>query len=304
MNKPNTDTTQPKLLPRSDLERWVRQHIAALETRDVTAVCQGLHPDVCFVWLATRWTGHDPVQAALEQYLKEWQAVRFHLRRLLIDADQPAAVVEWVCRYIRSNEPGCRQLLGGTVLDFDENGQLHNCRTYLDPNRSGAVSNLDAPWPDEGWRLSSNPGSPPTRAVAEALIWANARAWTHHDPAQLSAIMHDEICVSPPWDYLEGRAAVEKGAEIYFANYRETEVTPHRFIIDPTQPYLGVCEQTFACTNVETGRRGEDFDLAFFEIAQGKLRYWRTYFDTTHSIQTIEQTAGYLQRQGTTGPGR
>lgn len=257
----------------------------------------GLHPEIYFEWPACQWQGRDRAQAALEEHLSEWQAVRFHLHRLLIDTAQRAAAVEWICRSAIRGEEDCQEILGGTVLDFAQNGQLRQGRTYLDPNRSRVIADIDAPWPNEGWSPSQEPGPAPTRTEAEQIIRANARAWSSHDLVQLEAVIHDEICICPPWDYQQGRAAVQKGAKIYFANYGDTQVTPRRFIIDPTQPYLGACEQTFACTNPDTGQRGEDSDLAFFEIAQGKLRYWRTYFDTTHSVQTIEKTAGHVQRQ-------
>jgi hypothetical protein len=113
---------------------------------------------------------------------------------------------------------------------------------------------------------------------------------------QLQAAIHDEIVLQPPWDYVVGQAALVAGANVYFANYTDTRVTLHRLILDPTQPHFGVCEQTFACANPDTGRRGEDHDFAFFEIAQGKLRYWRTYFDTTRSVQVVEKTFGFLRQ--------
>lgn len=298
---PNMSHQTP--LERTVIEAWVQRQAAALEAKDATTIGAGLRPDICFVWLATQWTGRNQAQAAIERYLAGCQSVRFHLRRLLVDAAHQTAAAEWVCRYIDQATNACREILGATVLDFDQNGLLSHGRTYLDPVRSGVVSGLKAPWPDEGWLPSQNPGPPPSRAFAEALIHANARAWSSHDLDHLNEVIHDEICICPPWDYQQGRAAVQKGAQIYFANYRDTQVTPRRFIIDPTQPYFGACEQTFACTNPDTGRRGEDHDFAFFEIAGDRLRFWRTYFDTSHSVQTVEKTAGFVQRQHMAGQG-
>ncbi len=37
-----------------------------------------------------------------------------------------------------------------------------------------------------------------------------------------------------------------------------------------------------------------DYDFVFFEIAGGKLRYWRTYFDTSRSAQVVEKTVGFF----------
>jgi hypothetical protein len=89
----------------------------------------------------------------------------------------------------------------------------------------------------------------------------------------------------PPWSYRQGKEEVEAVAHYHFANFLDTRVTTQRIIFDESQPYFGVCQQTFACTNPKTGQRGQDADFAFYEICQGKLRYWRNYFDTSRSIQ-------------------
>jgi hypothetical protein len=236
------------------------------------------------------------VKTALESYLAECSALRLHLRRLLIDPTQQVAAVEWVGRYSQPGQDGRLEILGGTVLDFSDDGLIARWRTYLDPVRRRTLTNLDAPLPDEGWSPRPDPSPPLSRTAMEQVIYAYGQGWSNHNVTQLSAVIHEEMVVQPPWDYVVGRAAIEAGAQVYFANYVDTCVTPHRLILDSTQPHFGVCEQTFACTNPDTGQRGEDHDFAFFEIAQGKLRYWRTYFDTTHSAQIVEKTIGYLRR--------
>jgi hypothetical protein len=282
---------------RTVIAGWVRRHLVAWEARDSLTISGTLHPEVDFMLPTVYGVGHGQARATLGSWLAQWQTLRLYLRRLLIDVEQGAAAAEWVCRYTQPGQVGCQELLGGTVLDFDRAGLVRRWRTYLDPVRRRMLSDLNAPWPDEGWSPSSNPGPSPTPALIEQIIHAYAQAWSNHSEAQLSAVIHDEICLQPPWDYQVGRAALAAGAQVYFDNYTDTLVTPHRFILDPTQPNFGICEQTFACTNPDTGRRGEDHDFAFFEIAQGKLRYWRTYFDTTHSVQVVEKTIGALRRQ-------
>lgn len=286
--------TQPKQLDRTMLEAQIQRYRAALEAGDVAGLSAGLHPEIHFVWPGLQQQGRAQVERTLQQHLLNRKAVRLYLRQLLIDDIQLMAAIEWIYRYAAGDENEVREILGGLVLQFDAQGLLTYSRVYLDPVRSRSLARLDDPWPEAGWSPSQNPGPPPGRAMIEQLIYTNAQAWASHDVGQLSPIMHDEICVCPPWDYLIGRQRAERGAQIYFENYRDTQVTPHRFIIDSTQPYFGVCEQTFACTNPETGQRGADHDFAFFEVAQGKLRYWRTYFDTAKSVQIIEKTAGFL----------
>ncbi|MCL4300151.1 MAG: nuclear transport factor 2 family protein [Anaerolineae bacterium] len=281
---------------RATIENWVNRHLAAWETRDALAIGETLHPDIQFVLPTINWQERGWVQTALKSYLADCSALRLHLRHLLIDPTQRVAAVEWVGRYTRPAQDGCQEILGGTVLDFTDDGLIVRWRTYLDPVRQRTVADLEAPWPDEGWSPCPEPGPPLSRTAVEGVIYAYGQGWSKHNVAQLSVVIHEEMVVQPPWDYVVGRAAIEAGAQVYFANYVDTCVTPHRLILDSTQPHVGVCEQTFACTNPDTGQRGEDHDFAFFEIAQGKLRYWRTYFDTTHSAQVVEKTIGYLRR--------
>ena len=281
---------------RTLIEAWIRRRRAALEALDLSAFGAGLHPQVSFTWGSHQWKKAEHLLNALKSYHTAWRSIRLYLRHILIDEAQALAAIEWVGR-TADNDNKINQILGGTVLQFNEAGLLTHCRTYLDPIRSRTVTALHKPWPEAGWTPSQDPGPPPTRLEAEQVVQANAQAWSSHDVSCINQVIHDEICICPPWDYQVGRASVEKGAQTYFNNYTDTQVTPHRLIFDPTQPYFGVCEQTFACTNPETGQRGADADFAFFEIAQGKLRYWRTYFDTSQSVQVIEKTAGYFQEE-------
>jgi hypothetical protein len=281
---------------RSLIENWVRRHLAAWEAKDALALSGTLHPEADFALPTLQGVGRSQAQAALKSWLARWQTLRFHLRRMLIDPAQRVAAVEWVGRFTPPNESNCQEIMGGTVLDFDHDGLIFRWRTYLDPVRRRALPTLDAPLPAEGWSPCPDPGPPLPQATVEQIIRAYGQGWSNHNVAQLQAAIHDEIVLQPPWDYVVGRAALVAGAGVYFANYTDTCVTPHRFILDPSQPHFGVCEQTFACTNPDTGQRGEDHDFAFFEIAQGKLRYWRTYFDTTRSVQVVEKTFGFLRQ--------
>lgn len=277
------------------IERQVRRHTALWETRDASAIADTLHPEVEFIWPAIHGQSCREARAVLETCLAEFQSLRLHLRRLLIDPVQQVAAVEWICRYTESGESGCQEILGGTVLDFDQTGLIYRWRTYLDPVRRRTLSGFDDPLPGEGWSPCPEPGPQPSPTLVREIIQTYAQAWSQHNLVQLNATIHDEMIVHPPWDYVVGRTAIEAGARVYFANYTDTRVTPQRLILDSTQPYFGVCEQIFACTNPDTSRRGEDHDFAFFEIAQSKLRYWRTYFDTSRSAQVVEKTVGFLQ---------
>ena len=283
--------THPSPPDRAALRAAVHRLAAHLEAQDLPALVAALAPDVAFSLPHLRLAGQEAVQAFLAERTGDWSQVRFHVYRLLVDGEAPVAAFEWVLRTRRAGSGEVTQHLGGTVLDFGPDGRILQAATYLDQERSGPVEDMDAPWPQEPWRPCPEPGPPLSRQDMEALVHTLARAWAESDPALIDAIVHDQVHLSPPWTYLAGREAVLSMSRTYMANHRDTVVTPHRFIIDPDHPHWGVCQQTFACTNLATGRRGEDHDYAFFAVCQGKLHYWRTYFDTAQSVQSayIEQ---------------
>jgi|GEM_PF-560413 len=277
--------SEQKQPTRDNIKSWVEQHIKALEARDISAFMADIHADIKVVWPRAEWTGASQFQAHLEKHITGIQSLRFYLRRLLIDVQQSVAALEWVCRYVAQDTKICYEFLGGAALDFTDDGQLYRCQFHLDFDRSGLVSALELPWPHEQWSPCQNPGPPPDRAQSEQLLQAYTRAWSSSDVETVGQLLHDNVYLCPPWNYQEGKEAVVAVAHYHFTHFLDTQVTPHRIIFDESQPYFGVCQQTFACTNPKTNQRGEDSDFVFFEICEGKLRYWRNYFDTGHSIQ-------------------
>lgn len=272
-------------LDRDVIKSWVEQHIASLEAGDAASFMAGIHPDINVIWPRAAWTGWDQVQASLAQQLNDMKTIRFYLRRLLIDVEQSVAGVEWVCRYIDQSTNSCYEFLGGTALDFTSAGELYRCQIHLDFDRSGIISGLEAPWPQEQWARGVDPGIPPGRSQSEQFLHAYTAAWSSSNADAVGQLLHDEVYLCPPWAYRKGKEEVVAIVRYHFTNFLDTQVTPQRIIFDESQPYFGICQQTFACTNPKTGLRGQDTDFAFFEICQGKLRYWRNYFDTDRSIQ-------------------
>jgi hypothetical protein len=189
----------------------------------------------------------------------------------LIDLDQAVVAIEWILRTRAESDNTCYELLGATALDFDSDGPLRSAQVYLDLPHSRAIADLHVPLPPEPWAPSLKPGPIPARADVEG--------------ARLRALLHPEIRLYPPWDFRAGPADVERAIVYHIEEYADTVVTPERILYDDSQPHLGVCQQTFACTDRKTGRRGEDRDFALFEIAEGRLRYWRNYFDAANSVQ-------------------
>jgi len=105
-----------------------------------------------------------------------------------------------------------------------------------------------------------------------------------------NSIVADNIIVKPPWDRLIGREACTLGLKTFFQNYTGTSAKMTRIIYDDTQPFLAVAQQSFSTTNKETGKHGDDNDFVLVEIENGKIKYWRTYFNTGNTDQTVQTT--------------
>ncbi|RMF04679.1 MAG: nuclear transport factor 2 family protein [Chloroflexi bacterium] len=279
---------------RAAAEAAIRAQFNALERQNPDQFCAHIHPAVTATFGAVTWQGIDEVCAAMQEQMFNYTALQLRIVRLLVDVEQQAAGVYWIQRSVTVAHGDCVETQGGTIIEFDNQLRMRHFHFYLDTIRRRIITGINEPWPEVGWSPARDSGQPPSRAAARQIIHAHARAWSSHELAQLRAVFHDEICVCPPWDFQQGWPDVARAAEIYFANYTDTHVTPRRVLFDSAQPNFGFCEQTFACTNPDTGRRGADEDLAFFEIAQGKLRYWRTWFDTSSSVQSRQKTAGHI----------
>eukprot|EP01112_Ceratiomyxa_fruticulosa_P009441 TRINITY_DN2459_c0_g1_i1.p1 TRINITY_DN2459_c0_g1~~TRINITY_DN2459_c0_g1_i1.p1 ORF type:complete len:156 (-),score=32.17 TRINITY_DN2459_c0_g1_i1:502-969(-) len=115
-------------------------------------------------------------------------------------------------------------------------------------------------------------------------------AFSLEDIPKWDSVVDDDIILHPPWDSLRGRDSCRRGIEIYFKNYKDTHVIGLRTLVDETQPNFVVHQQIFQTTNKHTHERGSDMDFVFIEISNGKIRYWRTYFDTNSSVQKYELT--------------
>lgn len=269
---------------RNAIEEWFYNHVSSLEARDPELLCVGMAEDVKGLFPQNRWQGRADVQNALAAWLAQNGQVRLRAKRLLVDEAHRTAAVEWVLRTAPDTGAPAQQLLGIAVLDFDGACRLQACHVRWDGLRSGAIPHLHAPWPTEQWVAGH--GHPATRRQVESAAHGLAAAWNSRQRQPFLALIHDEVHLCPPWDYRIGPIGFMTIVDHHFAAYRDTCVTVERVIYDESQPTFAVVMQQFACTNAATGQRGVDADIAFMEVIDGRLRYWRNYFDAAASVQT------------------
>ncbi len=272
------------MIMRATIEQWIYTRLGGLEECDPTRWGDALARDAEVILPRVGWRGNAQIENALTFWRARQQRVRIHVKRLLVDEAQRAAAVEWVLRTVSSDGGETRQLLGIAALTFDDACRLRECQVRWDGPRSGAIANLYAPWPTERWVAAES--TPTTRQDVEDAAQHLAVAWNSRQRQRFLPLIHDEVHLCPPWDYRIAPAGFLVIVDHHFAAYRDTCVTVERVIYDETQPTFGVVVQTFACTNVATGKRGADADIAFVEVVDGRLRYWRNYFDAEASVQT------------------
>jgi uncharacterized protein (TIGR02246 family) len=116
-----------------------------------------------------------------------------------------------------------------------------------------------------------------TLEEAYALVQRNARAWENADlDAIPTDFAEDGVFVSPGGRW-QGKTAIRAAAEGFFATTRDVHVDITRVLVMGDQ---GAAEWTWSETRIATGTRHSADDAIVFELRDGKISYWREYFDT------------------------
>jgi uncharacterized protein (TIGR02246 family) len=112
---------------------------------------------------------------------------------------------------------------------------------------------------------------------ARILVERQARAW---ERADLDAIVADfapnGVFISPSGRW-EGKDAVRQAAIDFFATARDVKIYVSRVIL---MNNFGAAEWTWSETRIATGKRHTADDAIIFTVRDGKIFYWREYFDT------------------------
>jgi len=178
-----------------------------------------------------------------------------------------------------------------TVLDGEHQG-VWRWQTWKDASRV-TLRSIDTPLPSEIWRPATPRSFVPATQAREKiyeLLEEHMHAYKTADLNLWRQCIHEEVIIHPPWDVIIGRNTAKKAVNVFFQNYTNTEITPLHLLYDETQPHFVAYQQIFKTSNITTGEVGEDVDFVFIEVVDQKIRYWRTYFDTTASAQKCDKT--------------
>lgn len=125
-----------------------------------------------------------------------------------------------------------------------------------------------------------------TLEQVEALIARQARAWIDADiDAALAEFAPDADFISPGGRW-KGHAQIRSAMTGFYEFAHEVDIQITRVVYDGAR--FGAVEWTWFETVRADNRRRMAEDAIVFEIQDGKLVYWREYFDTAQMDRPVE----------------
>jgi uncharacterized protein (TIGR02246 family) len=115
-----------------------------------------------------------------------------------------------------------------------------------------------------------------TRDDVHRFILRRISAWRDEDLAAIMADYADDIVHVSPFGKRVGVADMRAANARYLAEYTAFEVQLHRLIVDGDE---GALEWTWSETRRADGLRRSAEDAIVFVLRDGKISYWREYFD-------------------------
>jgi uncharacterized protein (TIGR02246 family) len=117
-----------------------------------------------------------------------------------------------------------------------------------------------------------------THDEVHQLLLRRIRAWQAGDLDAIMAGYADDIVHISPYGRRVGVAEIRAANERYLAEYTGFEVQLHRLVVEGDQ---GALEWTWSETRRADGLRRSADDAIVFVLRDGKISYWREYFDPT-----------------------
>ncbi|MFM2315422.1 MAG: hypothetical protein RLZZ04_4700 [Cyanobacteriota bacterium] len=113
-------------------------------------------------------------------------------------------------------------------------------------------------------------------SVVQELIVRQAQAWEDQDAQAIADdFAENAVFIAAGFKFV-GKEQVRKAAQDYFQQFHHTSVEIKRTIIDGDR---GAVEWDWRDQNRKTGKSGWAEDAIIFELANGKIIYWREYIE-------------------------
>lgn len=272
----------------------INKLIEAWQSGDAVQVAALFAPQARWVIDGQALEGRQEIELAASSVMSTTTGVKVLLRRAFSDMQDPNwHVAEWAFR-IKPRDSGDLKLAEGEsreceqgILIHEQDGQIDYMRTHNDKFRTCTMA-WDAPLRPES-RPTDLP-TPTTPMTTDDVIALQLRhvmqGWRRGDPEVVTGSHMPNSVILNAWTTVAGHNEIRTSVAKYTENFADTHIDIHRVVYDGQNVAVN---QTWNCTNRLTGRRAGDEDLIIGVIQDGKIWYWREYFDPEQSTQTLDQ---------------
>ncbi|KYR02317.1 hypothetical protein DLAC_01149 [Tieghemostelium lacteum] len=273
---------------RKKCEQVVNLLIQSIETHNYHKLESVLEPKAVLNKQNTEIIGRLLIQEYLEEEYKDIE-IHLNLIRVLIDLEQLHVACEFYTR--RKNfktDNGYIENMSAWYFKLGEDFTVKAWYIWIDTLYKRIIQSLEEQLPQELWK--PKPNDTYTQQEMSEIIEKKIDLFVKGEIEEWSNLLHDEIIIRPPWDIVCRKENCIKGAEAFFKNYERTKISTIEVLHDDQNPNQCVYLQIFSCHNKETGETGEDIDFIFIEVVDGKVRYWRSYYNTNNSALAYQNT--------------
>jgi uncharacterized protein (TIGR02246 family) len=110
-----------------------------------------------------------------------------------------------------------------------------------------------------------------------SLIILAKDAWVAGDAEALAHLFTVDAQMIVPSQRWQGQAKIREEVAKFGRLYTDVKITIHRIIIEGN---LAAVEWHYEDTEKATGKRSQADDAIVIEVQNGRISYWREYFDT------------------------
>jgi uncharacterized protein (TIGR02246 family) len=122
---------------------------------------------------------------------------------------------------------------------------------------------------------SKNISSPQEiRAIVELV----KNAWIDRDADALTQLFTPDAQLIVPGQRWQGQAKIREEVAKFARQYTDVQITIHRTIVEGNRAAV---EWHYEDTETATGKRNQADDAIVIEVKNGRISYWREYFDTS-----------------------
>jgi uncharacterized protein (TIGR02246 family) len=103
------------------------------------------------------------------------------------------------------------------------------------------------------------------------------KAWSDRDADALAELFTEDGTVIVPGQRWQGQTRIRSQIAKFARDYTDVSITIERIIIDGDRAAV---EWHYEDTEKATGKRNRSDDAIVLEVQNGRISYWREYFDT------------------------